>query len=173
MLREVPGAQVPRPWPNGRQLSGLRPHLSQNAIISEQGASWKIVLPRCHGLRTGGILENSTPKMPQFQNSSWTIKACLSFHKKSVVNRQNWGIMLRFHLFPRDLWERCSPRASKTVLGTRATLYVPRTVLEALGLHLSQDPSEEGGILAQYKFQLLGIYHYTPVLPVLFLSFPG
>ena len=31
---------------------------------------------------------------------------------------------------------------------TRATLYVPRTVLEALGLHLIQDPSEKGGVLA-------------------------
>ena len=28
-------------------------------------------------------------------------------------------------------------------------VYSPRTVLEALGLHLSQDPSEKGGILAQ------------------------
>ena len=27
--------------------------------------------------------------------------------------------MSRIHLFPRDLWERCSPRASKTVLGLR------------------------------------------------------
>ena len=48
-----------------------------------------------------GILKNSTPKMPQF------------------LNRQNRGIMSRIHLFPRDLWERCSPRASKTVLGLR------------------------------------------------------
>ena len=37
----------------------------------------------------------------------------------------------------------------KTVLGTRATLYVPRTVFQVLGLHLSQDPSEKGGVLAQ------------------------
>ena len=37
----------------------------------------------------------------------------------------------------------------KTVLGTRATLYIPRTVFHVLGLHLSQDPSEKGGVLAQ------------------------
>ena len=30
-------------------------------------------------------------------------------------------------------------------------LYVPRTVLEALGRHLFQDPSEKGGVLAQYN----------------------
>ena len=44
-------------------------------------------------------------------------------------------------------------RTSKTVLGTRATLYVPRTVLEVLGRHLFQSPSEKGGILVQKSLQ--------------------
>ena len=39
---------------------------------------------------------------------------------------------------PRDSGKNARPRASKTVLGTRATLYVPRTVLEALGRHFSR-----------------------------------
>ena len=57
-------------------------------MTSETLASWKTVLPRCHVFpnrghlgkqysqdatfsapRTGGILENSTPKMPRFLNS--------------------------------------------------------------------------------------------------------
>ena len=50
---------------------------------------------------------------------------------------------------PRDSGKNARPRASKTVLGTRATLYVPRTVLEVLGRHLFQSPLEKGGILAQ------------------------
>ena len=58
--------------------------------------------------------------------------------------------MIRLHLFPRDLWKRCSPRTSKTVLGTLRFARVPRTVFEVLGLHLFQDPSEKGGVLAQY-----------------------
>ena len=66
---------------------------------------WRNRLPGMFsvGDKPGGILKNSTPKMPRF------------------LNRQNRGIML----------------------------YVPRTVLEALGLHLFQDPSEKGGVLAQ------------------------
>ena len=63
--------------------------------------------------------------------------------------RHNHGIMIRFHVCPRDLWERCSPRTSKTVLGTLRFARVPRTVFEVLGLHLSQGPSEKRGILAQ------------------------
>ena len=42
-----------------------------------------------------------------------------------------------------------SPRTSKTVLGTLRFARVPRTVFEVLGLHLFQDPSEKGGVLAQ------------------------
>ena len=34
------------------------------------------------------------------------------------------------YLFPPDLWKRCSLRASKTVLGTQARLYISRTGLE-------------------------------------------
>ena len=56
---------------------------------------------------------------------------------------------------PRDSGKNARPRASKTVLGTRATLYASRTVLEALGRHLFQDPSEKGGVLAQ-EYHLLG-----------------
>ena len=40
----------------------------------------------------------------------------------------------------------------KTVLGTLRFARVPRTVFEVLGLHLSQDPSEKGGVLAQVIF---------------------
>ena len=57
---------------------------------------WNTVLPICHSL--------------------WIVS--------KMGNHQNLGIMWRFHLFPRDLWEICSPRAYKTVLGLR-----PRTVL--------------------------------------------
>ena len=41
---------------------------SQNAMVCEQGAFWKTVFPKCHGLWTGSILENSLPKMPWFMN---------------------------------------------------------------------------------------------------------
>ena len=49
---------------------------------------------------------------------------------------------------PRDSGKNARPRASKTVLGTRATLYVPRTVLEALGRHFFPNHSENRGILS-------------------------
>ena len=61
---------------------------------------------------------------------------------------------------PRDSGKNARPRASKTVLGTRATLYVPRTVLEALGRHLFQDPSVKGGVLAQDDLILVFIGKY-------------
>ena len=61
---------------------------------------------------------------------------------------------------PRDSGKNARPRASKTVLGTRATLYVPRTVLEALGRHFFPNHSENRGILSQnpilfYKLSLI------------------
>ena len=71
---------------------------------------------------------------------------------RTGVNQQNQGIMKRFHVSPRDLWGDASLRTSKTVLGTLRFARVPRTVFEVLGLHLSQDPSEKGGVLAQYRF---------------------
>ena len=37
-------------------------------LICEQGASWTIVLPRCHVLQTGVILVISSAKMPEFAN---------------------------------------------------------------------------------------------------------
>ena len=46
-------------------------HFFQDAtrfIVYKQGAFWKTVLPKCHGLQTGSILENSTPKMPWIAN---------------------------------------------------------------------------------------------------------
>ena len=59
------------------------------------------------------------------------------------------GYNVKMPPFSSGHWKRCCPRTSKTVLGTRAMLYVPRTVLEVLGRHLFQSPSEKGGILAQ------------------------
>ena len=52
----------------------------------------------------------------------------------SIFFGQNFCIMWRLHLLPRDLQIRCSSRASKT--GTQAALFIPRTVMEALWLHL-------------------------------------
>ena len=49
---------------------------------------------------------------------------------------------------PRDSGKNARPRASKTVLRTRATLYIPRTVLEALGRHFFPNHSENRGILS-------------------------
>ena len=83
-------------------------------MVSEQGAFWKTVLPKCHGFRTltGSILKNSTPKMPWFANrdDSGPIVKCvicpsLALLAKDSIqlrNRQNQCIMLKFHLFPRD-----------------------------------------------------------------------
>ena len=46
-----------------------------------------------------------------------------------------WAKVPRFSERP---WERCSPRTSKTVRGTRAERRVPRTVFEVRGLALPQ-----------------------------------
>ena len=100
------------PWFVNREHSGKQ--YSQNAMVSEQGAFWKTVLPKCHGFRTltGSILKNSTPKMPWFANrddSGPVVKcvicpslALLAKDSIQLRNRQNQCIMLKFHLFPRD-----------------------------------------------------------------------
>ena len=43
----------------------------------------ELKLSSAHGLWTGGIFKNSSPKMPRFFKSSWD----------RIGNRQNWGIM--------------------------------------------------------------------------------
>ena len=100
------------PWFPNREHSEKQ--YSQNAMVSEQGAFWKTVLPKCHGFRTltGSILKNSTPKMPWFANrdDSGPIVKCvicpsLALLAKDSIqlrNRQNQCIMLKFHLFPWD-----------------------------------------------------------------------
>ena len=45
----------------------------------------------------------------------------------------------------------------KTVLGTLRFARVPRTVFEVLGLHLSKDPLEKGGVLAQDAYKVFKI----------------
>ena len=67
---------------------------------------------------------------------------------------------------PRDSGKNARPRASKTVLGTRATLYVPRTVFQVLGLHLSQDPSEKGGVLAHSPLGHSGGYSVSLLMGI-------
>ena len=80
--------------------------------------------------------------MPWFLKNS--LKTLLS--QRKVVKPCN---NVKIPPFSLGHWNRCRPRASKTALGPRATLYGPWAVLEALGRHLFQSPSEKGGILAQ------------------------
>ena len=90
--------------------------------------------------KQGGIL----PRMPWFLKNS--LKTLLS-QRKLVKPCNN----VKIPPFSSGHWNRCRPRASKTALGPRATLCGPRAVLEALGRHLFQSPSEKGRILAQSK----------------------
>ena len=59
----------------------------------------------------------------------------LAYRTKSLSGGKSefWVIMLKSPGCSRAPSKNVRPRASKTVLGTRATLYVPWTVLEALG----------------------------------------
>ena len=60
----------------------------------------------------------------------------------------------------------------KTVLGTLRFARVPRTVFEVLGLHLSQDPSEKGGVLAQVIFMDKCLsFHRRGFLPASCMAF--
>ena len=78
--------------------------------------------------------------------------------------------------FSSGLFQRCRPRACKTALGPRATLCGPRAVLEALGLHLFQGPSEKGGILSHGAFCVsenicslsLSLIQGPPLSPLIF-----
>ena len=94
---------------------------SQNAMASEQGTFWT---------------QNAMVSVSSAHHSHCSIKL-----GKSGTNQL---IMLKFHPFPRDyrkdgvLGPPNCPRASG-----------PWAVLEALGWHLFQSPSEKGGILAQ------------------------
>ena len=62
--------------------------MPQFCCSSQTVASWEYCFSRCHGLRTGGIWENSTPKMPRFL---LILEKMPSSYKEQ--NRQNWGIM--------------------------------------------------------------------------------
>ena len=123
---------------------------SHNAMVFKQGGILPIMpwfLNRGHSekqyshnamvFKQGGIL----PIMPWFLKNS--LKTLLS--QRKVVKPCN---NVKIPPFSSGHWNRCRPRASKTALGPRATLCGPRAVLEALGRHLFQSPSEKGGILA-------------------------
>ena len=105
---------------------------------SNRGHSEKQYSHNAMVFKQGGIL----PIMPWFLKNS--LKKLLS--QKEVVKPCN---NVKIPPFSSGHWNRCRPRASKTALGPRATLCGPRAVLEALGRHLFQSPSEKGGILAQ------------------------
>ena len=105
---------------------------------SNRGHSEKQYSHNAMVFKQGGIL----PIMPWFLKNS--LKTLLS--QRKVVKPCN---NVKIPPFSSGHWNRCRPRASKTALGPRATLCGPRAVLEALGRHLFQSPSEKGGILAQ------------------------
>ena len=125
---------VRKPWHSGKTVF-------QNAPCSETMAFWEGCFPECHGFWTGGILN---PECRGFR------VICPSLSLLNKV-REKWYKPVnnvKIPPFSSGHWNRCRPRASKTALGPRATLYSPQAVLEALGQHLFQSPSEKGRILA-------------------------
>ena len=69
-----------------------------------------------------------------------TVRFCLKGGKSEFL-----GYNVKMTRCSRDPGNNVRPRASKTVLGPRATLYGPRTVLEALGRTLFPGSLEQPG----------------------------
>ena len=74
--------------------------------------------------------------MPRFLNLS--LEYCFSRYSCSSGKTAKPGYNDKTPPFSEGSWERCSPRTSKTVRGTRAKRRVPRTVFEVRGLDIPQ-----------------------------------
>ena len=117
-------SEATRCWCRGRGTDPILHHLVRNLLLNLHFLGQDSTFFR-------GILDKMQSK--GLQNCPRNIELSSS----SEVNFQDTPV--------------CKPGyLGKQYLGTRATLYVPRTVLEALGLHLIQDPSEKGGDLTLY-----------------------
>ena len=110
-----------KPWHSGSTIF-------QNAPCLETMEFWEYCFSECPLFGNHGILGVLFFRMPPV----WK-----SWHSGSTVNgnRQNWGIMLKYHLFPQDSSKDAVLEPPKSALGPRADFGGPRTASspESLG----------------------------------------